>query len=226
MARRSSLADIGAEQFLVKLPLIDYPRPEPMKTLLLLPAILVAVAMPVVEPVVPSQPLGEHEWVADAGHSSCVFRVKHANASWFMGTFDKVEGKATLDASALDKGSVELTIATESVDSNDKQRDGHLMSPDFFNGKENPEITFKSTKIKAAGKDLEVTGDLSMAGKTKSITISVVFVGEGESRGLRRGYITRFAIKRSDFGMTYGVKKNMLGDDVHMTVSLELVQPK
>ena len=96
-----------------------------MKTLLLLPAILVAVAMPVVEPVVPSQSLGEHEWVADAGHSSCVFRVKHANASWFMGTFDKVEGKATLDASALDKGSVELTIATESVDSNDKQRDGH-----------------------------------------------------------------------------------------------------
>lgn len=197
-----------------------------MKSLLLLPAILVAVAMPIAEPAVPIQPLGEHDWMVDAGHSSCVFRVKHANASWFMGTFDKVEGKATLDASALEKGSVELTIATESIDSNNKQRDGHLMSPDFFNGKENPEITFKSTKIKATGKDLEVTGDLSMAGKTKSITILAEFVGEGESRGIRRGYITTFAIKRSDFGMTYGVQKNALGDDVHLMVSLELVQPK
>jgi polyisoprenoid-binding protein YceI len=197
-----------------------------MKILLLLPAILVAVAMPMVEPVVPVQPLGEHDWMVDAGHSSCVFRVKHANASWFMGTFDKVEGKATLDASALEKGSVELTIATESIDSNNKQRDGHLMSPDFFNAKENPEITFKSTKIKATGKNLEVTGDLSLAGKTKSITIPVEFVGEGESRGIRRGYITTFAIKRSDFGMTYGVQKNALGDDVHLMVSLELVQPK
>ncbi|MGK0302890.1 MAG: polyisoprenoid-binding protein YceI [Planctomycetota bacterium] len=197
-----------------------------MKSLLLLPAILVAVSMPMGEPVVVTQPLGEHDWVVDAGHSACVFRVKHANASWFLGTFDKVEGKVTLDAAAPEKGSVELTIATESIDSNDKQRDGHLMSPDFFNGKENPEITFKSTKIKADGKNLNVTGDLSLAGKTKSITIPVEFVGEGEFRGARRGYITTFAIKRSDFGMTYGVKKNVLGDDVHMTVSLELVQPK
>jgi polyisoprenoid-binding protein YceI len=197
-----------------------------MKSLLLLPVILVAVAMPTAAPVVPTELMGEHDWLVDAGHSSCVFRVKHANASWFMGSFDKVDGKATLDSSALEKGSVALTIATESVDSNDKRRDGHLMSPDFFNAKENPEITFKSTKIKADGKDLEVTGDLSLAGKTKSITIPVSFVGEGESRGLRRGYITEFAIKRSDFGMTYGISKNALGDDVHLIVSLELVQPK
>ncbi len=196
-----------------------------MKSLLFLPAILVAVSLPVSEPVVVTEPLGENDWVVDSGHSGCVFRVKHANASWFLGTFDKVAGKVTIDPSAPEKGSVELTIPTESVDSNDKQRDGHLMSPDFFNGKENPEITFKSTKIKANGKDLEVTGDLMMAGKKNSITINVDYVGEGEFRGTRRGYMTTFAVKRSDFGMTYGVQKNMLGDEVHLTVSLELVHP-
>ena len=70
------------------------------------------------------------------------------------------------------------------------------------------------------------TGDLSIAGKTKSVTIAVEHVGDGEFRGARRGYMTNFAIKRSDFGMTYGVKQNVLGDDVHLTVSLELAQPK
>ena len=202
-----------------------------MKSLLLLPAVLVAVSLPMGESVFATAAasdsvLGEHDWVVDAGHSSCVFRIKHANASWFLGTFDRVEGKATLDVDNLDKSSVELTIATESVDSNDKQRDGHLMSPDFFNAKENPEITFHSTKIKKNGDNLDVTGDLSIAGNTKSVTIAVEHVGDGEFRGARRGYMTNFAIKRSDFGMTYGVKQNVLGDDVHLTVSLELAQPK
>lgn len=197
-----------------------------MKSLLLLPAVLIAVSLPMTDSVVVDQPLGPNDWAVDSGHSGCVFRVKHANASWFLGTFDKVGGKVTLDANAPEKGSVELTIETESIDSNDKQRDGHLMSPDFFNAKENPEITFKSTKIVAKGKDLQVTGDLTMAGKKKSITIPVEYSGEGEFRGKRRGYMTTFMIKRSDFGMTYGVKQNTLGDDVHLTVSLELVQPK
>ena len=66
----------------------------------------------------------------------------------------------------------------------------------------------------------------SQAGKKKSITIPVSYVGEGEFHGARRGYMTTFSIKRSDFGMTYGVKQNVLGDDVHLTVSLELVQPE
>jgi len=197
-----------------------------MKTLLLLPAFLVAAALPLDRATPDAAPLRAHEWNVDSGHSACVFRVKHANVSWFLGTIDRVEGKVTLDPAAPEKGSVTLKMPVSSIDTNDKNRDGHLHGPDFFAAKENPDITFKSTKIKANGKDLEVTGDLSMAGKTKSITIPVEFSGEGDFRGPRRGYITKFSVKRSDFGMTYGVKGNMLGDDVHMTVSLELTQPK
>lgn len=199
-----------------------------MKSLLLLPAFLVAASLPF-DRAVPevSRPLADHEWAVDSGHSACMFRIKHANVSWFLGMIDRVEGKLTLDPAAPEKGSVMLNMPVKSIDTNDKNRDGHLLGPDFFASKENPDITFKSTKIKKDGdKNLVVTGDLSMAGKTNSITFPVEFSGEGDFRGPRRGYIANFTVKRSDFGMTYGVKGNMLGDDVHMTVSLELIQPK
>lgn len=196
-----------------------------MKSLLLLPALLVAASLPIGQ-LVNATELGPNDWAIDSGHSGCMFRIKHANAAWFLGSIDHVEGRVTLDPDAPEKGSVTLKMPVESIDTNNKQRDGHLKGADFFASKENPDITFQSTKMKANGKNFEVTGDLSMAGKSKSITIPVEFVGEGEFRGARRGYITTFSIKRSDFGMTYGVKQNVLGDDVHMTVSLELAQSK
>lgn len=197
-----------------------------MKTLFLLPAVLVAAAMPFARTVTPEQPLGPNDWVVDGVHSSVVFKVRHADASWFFGTFDKVEGKVTLDPEAPEKGSVSLTIPVESVDTNDEKRDGHLKGPDFFKAKENPNISFASSKIMAKGDDLHVTGELSMAGASKTITIPVEHVGDGEFYGARRGYIATFPIKRSDFGMTYGVDKNVLGDEVTLTISLELVHPK
>ena len=200
-----------------------------MKTLLLFPALLVAAYVPMAtapQPVDPAaaQAAGPHDWTVDGGHSSCVFACKHANAAWFMGTFDRVEGKVTIDPAAPQSGSVELTIPVEGLDSNNEQRDGHLKSPDFFNAKENPEITFRSTAIQANGKDLEVTGDLSMAGETKSVTIPVKWTGDGEFRGKRRGYMAEFSVQRTKFGMNYGVAKNVLSDEVRLTISLELVQ--
>ena len=196
-----------------------------MKSLLLLPALLVAASMPVSAPVVTEQPLGEHDWVVDPGHSSVVFKVKHANASWFFGTFDKIEGKVTLDPDSPGTGSVELTIPVDSVDSNNERRDGHLRSPDFFAAKENPDITFRSTKIVKAGDDLSVTGELAMAGKKQTITMSVEMVGDSVARDKRRGYLATFTIKRSEFGMTYGNAK-VLGDEITLMIALEMTQPK
>lgn len=197
-----------------------------MKSLLLLPAVLVAVSLPMATSVDLPPAMGANDWVVDSGHSGCVFQCKHANAAWFLGTFDRVAGKVTLDEKAPQNSSVELTIDVESIDSNSEQRDGHLKSPDFFNAKENPEITFKSTKIAADGNNLKVTGNLSMAGKTKSITIPVEWTGDGEFRGKRRGYMASFAVKRSEFGMNYGVAKNVLSDEVKLMISLELTQAK
>lgn len=171
-------------------------------------------------------PGGEHDWAVDPVHSSVVFKVKHANAAWFQGTFDVVNGKVTLDPAKPEAGSVSLTIPVDSVDTNDKKRDDHLKGPDFFNGKENPTITFVSSKIQKKGDKLEVTGDLAMAGKSKSVTIEVEKTGEGEFYGKRVGFASTFTIKRSDFGMTYGVDKNALGDEVTLSIALETIQPE
>ncbi len=200
-----------------------------MKSLLLLPASLVALAyahnLSTGAPVT-TAPLAEHEWAVDAGHSSVVFRVKHANAAWFHGTFDKIEGHVHLDPSKPEAGSVALTIPVDSVDTNDGKRDGHLKAPDFFNSKENPSIAFTSTKIEKKSDTLyHVTGKLAMAGKEQSITIPVEKTGAGDFYGPREGWMTTFTIKRSDFGMTYGIAKNALGDEVTLMIALETVKP-
>lgn len=212
-----------------------------MKTLILLPTVLVAALMPMTlssddvaadtsaAGIVNAPASGGVEtkpWFVDSGHSICVFACKHADAAWFYGTFDRVEGVVSLDPADLGSSSVSLTIPIDSLDSNNKDRDGHLMSPDFFNAKENPEMTFKSKKIVADGNNLTVTGDLSMAGVTQTLTIPVEWTGDGEFRGKRRGYLAQFSVKRSDFGMNYGVAKKTLGDEVRLTISLELIQAK
>jgi len=158
----------------------------------------------------------------DGGHSSVVFKVKHAGASWFYGTFEAVSGSLAVDETDPSGCSVQIEIEAASVDSNSEQRDGHIQSPDFLSVKEFPLITFESTAVQAAGGgNLEVTGDLTFRGVTKTITVPVEFVGKGEFRGQRVGYEARFAFKRSDFGSTYGLDGGALGDEVHMIVSLE-----
>jgi polyisoprenoid-binding protein YceI len=196
-----------------------------MKTLLLLPVLLsVSAFTPPLAPTTP--PPGPNDWTVDKVHSSVVFKVKHANAAWFKGTFDEVEGTVTLDPAAPESGKVTLRIPVDSIDSNDKKRDEHLKNPDFFNSKENPDITFKSTKIAKDGDKLAVTGELAMAGKKKEVTIPVEKVGEGEFHGKRVGFSSTFTIKRSEFGMNYGIAQNALGDEVTLMIDLELLQAK
>ncbi|HEX6810296.1 MAG TPA: YceI family protein [Planctomycetota bacterium] len=198
-----------------------------MKTILLLPAALALFALPKTGHEAAAMPPGEHDWVVDAVHSSVVFKIKHANASWFLGTFDKISGQVSLDPATPEAGSVTITIPVDSIDTNDKKRDEHVMGPDFLKSKENPTITFTSTKIvKKAGNQFDVTGDLAMAGKKKSTTLTVERTGEGEMMGKVVGWMTTFTIKRSDFGMTYGLDKSALGDEITLTIALETNQPK
>ena len=188
-----------------------------MKSLFLLPVALAVLAARPAQPV----PVGPNDWTIDSVHSSVGFRVKHANASFFKGMFAVIKGDVTLDPASPDASKVELVIPVDSVDTNDDKRDAHLKNADFFNAKENPNITFKSTKVAKKGEGFEVTGELAMAGKKKEVTIPVEKVGEGDMRGTKIvGFTSKFTIKRSDFGMTYG--GGMLGDDVELLIDLEL----
>jgi polyisoprenoid-binding protein YceI len=190
-----------------------------MKSLFLLPVALAVLAADPTPPV----PAGPNDWTVDPVHSTVMFRVKHANASYFKGSFATITGAVTIDPAKPEAGSVQMTIPVESVDTNNKDRDAHLKNADFFNAKENPEITFKSSKIAKKGNAFDVTGELAMLGKKKEITIPVEKVGEGEMRGTPvAGFSTKFTIKRSDFGLGSKFDAKMLGDEIELWIDLEL----
>ena len=160
----------------------------------------------------------------DGGHSSVVFRVKHAGAAWFYGMFEGISGSLTVDEADPSKSKVSIEIAAGSVDSNNEGRDEHILGPDFLSAKEFPAIRFESATVKDLGEgQLEVGGTLEFRGIEKPLTAQVELVGKGEFRGQRIGYEARFSFLRSEFGSTYGVD-GPLGDEVHMIVSIEGVK--
>jgi len=169
---------------------------------------------------------GADTYGVDAAHTSVVFRIKHLGVSYFYGRFNAIDGSYALDAENPGASSIEVTVDTESVDTNSERRDNHLKSPDFFNAKQFPEIAFKSTGItKADNGDFLVEGDLTMLGVTKPISVTVEKTGEAETRmGVRSGFETQFNIKRSDYGMSWGVDNGLLGDEVQIMIAVEGVK--
>lgn len=195
-----------------------------MKILLGVAALVAAFSFPSnPQAVVAAAPVA-NEWQVDGGHSSVVFKIKHAGASWFYGMFTNVTGKVVFDAEKPESSSVAIEIDAESVQTRDDKRDQHLRGPDFFDCKQFPKITFASNGWKKSGSGFEVAGDLELRGVKKAVTATVTPTGTGEFYGKRAGFEATFVVKRSDFGMDYGVAKNVLGDEVHMTVAIEAVQ--
>jgi polyisoprenoid-binding protein YceI len=154
----------------------------------------------------------------DAVHSSVVFKARHNQVSWFYGSFAQVGGSIDL----REGGSLEVKIQAKSVNSNNANRDKHLVGDDFFSAEEHPEITFKSSSIKSAGdKKFEAAGTLTFRGVEKPLTVTIDQTGAGKGRGGTdvMGLWTTFTIKRSDFGNTYGVPG--ISDEVELIVSLQ-----
>jgi len=162
---------------------------------------------------------------ADPVHSSSAFRLKHAGTAYFWGRFNEPTGSFTLDEADPTKSKFTVELQVAKVDTANEKRDAHLKSPDFFNAKQYPTITFKSTSVKKGeGSALQVTGDLTMHGVTKSITVPVEVTGKGQfPPGTQRaGVEATFIVKRSEFGMS-GMQ-GALGDDVKVLVGLSAVK--
>ncbi len=172
----------------------------------------------------PSQPPVAESWTIDNGHSSVLFRIHHAKSGMFYGRFNKIAGSLTIDPAKPEASSIKFEIDAASVDTNDDKRDEHLRSPDFFSVKEFPSVRFASTSVKKTASGLEVTGDLEMHGKKKSVTAEVAHTGTGEFMGMRTGYEATLTIKRSEFGMTGYIDNGALSDEVKLIVSLEAVK--
>jgi polyisoprenoid-binding protein YceI len=137
------------------------------------------------------------------------------------------------DAAKPENSSVEFTIKTASIDTNNEGRDKHLRSADFFDAEKFPEITFKSTKVVAKGKDkFDVTGPLTMHGVTKEVTLPVTFLGsQKDPQGNdKAGFEVAATLNRKDFGIVYNRALDaggfVLGDEVWISINLETAKKK
>jgi len=161
----------------------------------------------------------------DKVHSAVIYRINHLGTSYSYGRFNDISGTFTFNEQDAGKSEILIEVKTGSVDSGDKKRDDHLKSPDFFNVKQFPVMSFASKTVKKAETNIyDVTGDLTLHGVTKSITTKVEHVGTGKDPwgGTRSGFETVFTVKRSDFGINF--MPDGLGDEVRVTVSIEGVK--
>lgn len=171
--------------------------------------------------------LAADTYEVDDGHTSVLFAVQHFNAAWVYGRFNDVKGTFTWDAAKPSDISFDVSIATTSVDTDSDKRDDHLRGPDFFSSKEFPTLTFKSKTVTKKDADTyTVTGDLTLHGVTKPITVDFDYTGEGKDPwgGYRLGLHATFTIKRSDYGIT--AMSDGLSDEVRITVALEGTKKK
>ncbi len=161
----------------------------------------------------------------DPAHSMPYFSLNHLGFSTQRGHFEKVSGKMSLDV-AKKTGSVEITIDTNSVTTGFGKRDEHLRSPDFFNAAEYPTMTFKSTKVTFKGDTVaSVEGNLTIMSTTKPVTLTVTAMNCGKNPMNKKdtcGFDATTQIKRSEYGMNYGVPN--IGDDVAIQLSVEAIK--
>jgi polyisoprenoid-binding protein YceI len=173
-------------------------------------------------------------WDIDPSHAIAQFGVRHMMISTVRGAFEKVSGHVTLDEADPTRSTVEISIDAASVASREPKRDGHLKSADFFDVENHPTITFRSTRIEAAGPaQYQVTGDLTIRGTTKSTTLLVHGPTAPQTTPwgtLARGVLATGKVNRKDFGLNWNAVIEaggfVVGDEVELTFEAELVPAK
>lgn len=163
----------------------------------------------------------------DKAHSSIGFRVRHMGLVDVPGYFRDFTGTIKYDGKDVKNSSVAFSAKMESVDTGVAGRDKHLKSADFFEIEKFPEMTFKSTKVEKKGKNWIVTGDLTMKGVTKSLSIpfTVVDIIKDQRGGTKMGVMAETVINRRDFGVNYGSNMPngvaMLSDNITVVLNIE-----
>lgn len=159
-------------------------------------------------------------------HAFIQFRIKHLGYSWLYGTFKDFDGSFTFDEKDPAADKVNVTINTSSVDTNHTERDKHLRSADFLNVGKFPQATFVSTGVKKDGDELDITGNLTLNGVTKPITLEAKMLGQGDDPwgGYRAGFEAEGKLALKDFNI-----KTYLGpasQEVELMISVEGVRQK
>ena len=164
-------------------------------------------------------------WKIDPVHSVVEFKIRHLGVSNVHGTFSKPTGVVKLDDKDILHSSVEAVIDVSTVNTNEPDRDTHLKSPDFFNLAKFPTMTFHSTSVTRAGDKLMLNGDLTMAGVTKpvSLTLDGPAPAQTDAKGVTRsGFSATGTVHRNDFKFGSKYPSAILGDDVNITIDIEM----
>ena len=182
-----------------------------------------------------NQPTSETQsrWVFDPYHTQVEFSVKHLGMMTVRGNFLDVAADGHIDPDHPEASSVDVTIQTASIHTNNPQRDNDLRASNFLEVDKYPTMHFKSTKIEQTGSDTyNATGDLTIKGNTHPVTLKVVKYGEFNDptmMGHRIGYSAETKINRRDFGLTFDMIRDgklIVGNEVQIFIEGEFVEQK
>ena len=167
-------------------------------------------------------------WTVDPAHSEVSFRVRHLTGR-VRGHFKEFSTSLMADPAQLTTGSVTVEVKTASVSTENEKRDTHLRGPDFFDVEKFPVMTFKSTKVEANGKDIALSGDLTIRGVTRPVVLKGTFNGKVvDPWGKERlGFEVSTTIDRRDFGLVWNKLvegSSLVGDEVTIDIAIEAVK--
>lgn len=163
------------------------------------------------------------DYTIDPSHTRLGFVARHAMVTKVRGNFDDFSGTATVDTATPANSKVDIAINAASVKTGNADRDGHLLSADFFGVEETPQITFSSTAVERDGATWTITGDLTIKGTTNPVTIDFDEVGSAQDPfgNTRVGFEGSVTVKRSDWGLTFNAALDTGGVLVSEKVTLE-----
>lgn len=172
------------------------------------------------------------KWTLDYDHSTVGFQVAHMVVSKTKGKFADYTGMVEMDPEAQEFKTIEAVIQTASVTTDHQKRDDHLRSPDFFDVKQFPTMTYKMKSYQKSGDGYTAVGDLTLRGVTKEITLTGTFNGVAQDPwgNTRAGFSAEGKLNRQDFGMKFSKLLDngglVVGDDVNIILEIEVIQEK
>jgi polyisoprenoid-binding protein YceI len=170
-------------------------------------------------------------WQLDPYHTQVEFSAKHLGMMTVRGYFDEISTTADIDPAHPETASVEATISTASIRTNNGARDNDLRSSNFLEVEKYPVITFKSTSVEPAGTDrFTLTGDLTIKGNTRPVQLDVTRYGEFNDEGMmghRIAYGATTKINRKEFGLSFNAildGRIVVSEEIQITIEGELVE--
>jgi polyisoprenoid-binding protein YceI len=163
------------------------------------------------------------DYTLDPSHTRIGFSARHAMVTKVRGQFEEFEGTAHVDTANPANSSVTVTIQAASVTTGNEQRDGHLKTPDFFDIANYPQVTFVSTNVERDGDEWDITGDLTINGVTKSVTIPFEETGSAKDPfgNIRVGFEGGVTIDRTEWNLSFNAALETGGVLVSEKVKLE-----